>query len=162
MHSIKEAIIAHEHDPETRSVIFGMDIRAVGKGFEEYKIRGGNHSNIHYQRGRVAEIRNGPDHHPVVIYEDTLSQTVRKDPFDMVILATACAPGKGLEQLAAILDVELDEFGFIKTGQSSPVDTTCEGIFVCGCAQSPMDIPESVFQASTAASRAAQIIMEKN
>ena len=44
MHSIKEAIIAREHGPETTSTIFGMDIRAVGKGFEEYKVRGGNQS----------------------------------------------------------------------------------------------------------------------
>ncbi len=159
MHSIKEAIIAHEHEPETRSVIFGMDIRAVGKGFEEYKIRGGNHSNISYHRGRVAEIRGGPDNHPVVIYEDTISQTVKKEAFDMVILATACAPGKSLKKLASVLDAELDEFGFLKTNHLQPVDTTREGIFVCGCAQSPMDIPESVSQASSAASRAVQVLM---
>ena len=42
MHSIKEAVIAHEHDNDTTSVIFGMDIRAVGKGFDEYKVRGNN------------------------------------------------------------------------------------------------------------------------
>ncbi|UCF57486.1 MAG: CoB--CoM heterodisulfide reductase iron-sulfur subunit A family protein, partial [Deltaproteobacteria bacterium] len=48
MHSIKEGIIAYEHEPETRSTIFGMDIRAVGKGFEEYKIRGGNQAGITY------------------------------------------------------------------------------------------------------------------
>ena len=59
MHSIKEAIIANEHDRETTSVIFGMDIRAVGKGFEEYKVRGGNQSRISYRRGRIAEITEG-------------------------------------------------------------------------------------------------------
>jgi heterodisulfide reductase subunit A-like polyferredoxin len=157
MHSIKEAIIAHEHEPETTSSIFGMDIRAVSKGFEEYKIRGGNHSNITYVRGRVSEITEGPDNNPVVIYEDTRRRQVKSQEFDMVILATACAPTKGIVQLAGIFGVELDEYNFIRTSPVSPVDTTIPGIFVCGCAESPMDVPESVAQASSAAQRAAEI-----
>jgi len=159
MHSIKEAIIAHEHGPETTSTIFGMDIRAVGKGFEEYKVRGGNNSNISYRRGRVAEINEGANHNPVVIYEDTLEQKVKREEFDLVILATACEPGKGTGQLAQLLDIEVNEFGFFKTTPSQPLDTSREGVFVCGCAHSPMDIPESVAQASSAASRAVQTVV---
>ena len=157
MHSIKEAIIAHEHEPETTSTIFGMDIRAVSKGFEEYKIRGGNHSNITYVRGRVSEIMEGPGNNPVVIYEDTQKRQVESQEFDMVILATACAPTKGIVELAKVFGVELDEYNFIRTSPLSPVDTTIPGIFVCGCAESPMDVPESVAQASSAAERAAEI-----
>jgi len=156
MHSIKEAIIAHEHEPETSSTIFGMDIRAVSKGFEEYKIRGGNHSKITYVRGRVSEIMEGSNHNPVVIYEDTLERQVKSQEFDMVILATACAPTKGVVELSKIFGVELDAYNFIKTSSFSPVDTTVPGIFVCGCAESPMDVPESVAQASSAAERAAE------
>ena len=158
MHSIKEAIIANEHEPETTSVIFGMDIRAVGKGFEEYKIRGGNTSGITYVRGRVAEITKGPDHHPVVIYEDTRIRKVKSQDFDLVILATACAPSKGIVEISKILGIELDDHGFVKTSALSPVDTTVPGIFVCGCAESPMDVPESVAQASSAAERSAEIV----
>ena len=161
MHSIKEAIIAHEHGPETTSTIFGMDIRAVGKGFEEYKVRGGNNSNISYRRGRVAEIMEGANHNPIVIYEDTLEQRVKREDFDLVILATACQPGKGTEQLSKILDIEINEFGFFKTTPSQPLDTSRDGVFVCGCAHSPMDIPESVAQASSAASRAVQTVVGK-
>ncbi len=160
MHAIKEAIIAHEHEPETTSTIFGMDIRAVGKGFEEYKIRGGNHSNITYVRGRVAEITAGPENNPVVIYEDTRERTVKSQDFDMVVLATACAPTKGIVELADLFGIELDEYNFIKTDPLSPVDTTVPGIFVCGCAESPMDVPESVAQASSAAERAAEIVFQ--
>jgi heterodisulfide reductase subunit A-like polyferredoxin len=160
MHSIKEAIISHEHEPETTSSIFGMDIRAVGKGFEEYKIRGGNNSNITYVRGRVAEITGGPDNNPVVIYEDTRERKVKRQEFDMVVLATACAPIKGIAELAKTLGVELDKYNFIKTSSLSPVDSTTPGIFVCGCAESPMDVPESVAQASSAAERAAEIAFQ--
>lgn len=159
MHSIKEAIIAHEHEPQTTSMIFGMDIRAVGKGFEEYKIRGGKHSNISYVRGRVAEITEGPDHNPIVVYEDTRERKVKSREFDMVILATACAPRQSTVELAESLGVELDEYNFVRTKPISPVDSTVPGIFVCGCAGAPMDVPESVAQASSAAERAAEIVL---
>ncbi len=160
MHSIKEAIIAHEHEPQTESTIFGMDIRAVGKGFEQYKIRGGNQSNIKYVRARVAEIIEGNNNNPVIIYEDTRERMVKKEEFDLVILATACAPSKGLSKLSNILGFELNSFGFVKTDPSFPLDTTRDGIYVCGCAHGPQDIPESVAQASAAAARAAQKVMQ--
>ncbi|WDP89503.1 MAG: CoB--CoM heterodisulfide reductase iron-sulfur subunit A family protein [Desulfobacter sp.] len=160
MHSIKEAIIAHEHDNDTQSVIFGMDIRAVGKGFEEYKIRGGNSSQISYRRSRVAEITRGENEAPALIYEDTATQKVVKEEFDLVILATACAPVKNTPQVAEVLGIELDPYGFYKTEPANPLDTTKEGIFVCGCAHSPMDIPESVAQASSAAARAVQTVIK--
>jgi heterodisulfide reductase subunit A-like polyferredoxin len=158
MHSIKEAIIAHEHENATTSVIFGMDIRAVGKGFDEYKVRGGNKSNITYRRSRVAEIVNGPNDNPVLVYEDTQQQKVIREEFDLVILATACAPAQGMKEMAKILGIDINRFGFFKTEPENPLDTTREGIFVCGCAHSPMDIPESVAQASSAASRAVQTV----
>jgi heterodisulfide reductase subunit A-like polyferredoxin len=158
MHSIKEAIIAHEHENATTSVIFGMDIRAVGKGFDEYKVRGGNKSNIIYRRSRVAEIVSGPNDNPVLVYEDTQQQKVIREEFDLVILATACAPAQGMKEMARILGIDINRFGFFKTEPENPLDTTREGIFVCGCAHSPMDIPESVAQASSAASRAVQTV----
>jgi heterodisulfide reductase subunit A len=157
MHSIKEAIVAHEHEPETTSTIFGMDIRAVGKGFEEYKLRGGNRSNITYMRGRIAEITEGPNNNPVVTYEDTKERVIKRQDFHMVILASACVPTKGIVELAEILGIQLDPYNFVKTDPLSPVDTTRPGVFVCGCAASPMDIPESVVQASSAAERAAEV-----
>ena len=159
MHSIKEAIIAREHGPETTSTIYGMDIRAVGKGFEEYKVRGGEQSGIVYVRGRIAEINEGPNHNPVLTYEDTRENQVKNEAFDLVILATACAPSSGNPQLAEILGIELNPFGFFKTDPSQPMDTTRAGIFTCGCAHSPIDIPESVAQASGAAARAARTIV---
>lgn len=158
MHSIKEAIIAHEHDNDTTSTIFGMDIRAVGKGFDEYKVRGSKNSNITYKRSRVAEIVRGDNNNPVLVYEDTQEQKVIREEFDMVVLATACSPTKGMQDLADILGIEINKFGFFKTSRDKPLDTSKEGIFVCGCAHSPMDIPESVAQASSAASRAVQVV----
>ena len=156
MHSIKEAIIAHEHDPETRTTIYGMDIRAVGKGFEEYKVRGGNNSNIEYKRSRIAEILEDSNHNPILVYEDTQTGHIKRDTCELVILATACAPNRNNQQLADILGIEISRFGFFKTSVHNPIDSSRPGIFICGCSHSPIDIPESVAQASSAAARAVQ------
>ncbi|MBW1981820.1 MAG: FAD-dependent oxidoreductase [Deltaproteobacteria bacterium] len=158
MHSVKEAMIAYEHDNEVSSSIFCMDLRAVGRGFEEYKLRGGQSANIQYIRGRVAEITEDKDHNPIVWYESTTSRQVQQETFDMVILATACIPAAGTQKLAEMMGLELNEHGFFKTDPLIPLDTSRPGIFVCGCAQGPMDIPESVAQASSAAARAAEIV----
>ncbi len=159
MHSVKEAMIANEHDREVNSSIFCMDLRAVGRGFEEYKLRGGKQANISYVRGRVAEITEDEAKNPIVWYESTTDRQVKSEVFDMVVLASACVPSAGTAKLAALLGVELESNGFIRTDSLMPLATTKPGIFVCGCAQGPMDIPESVAQASSAAACAAEAVI---
>lgn len=159
MHAIKEAIIAKEHESETESYIFYMDLRTVGKGFEEYKVRGANVSGLKYIRGRVAEIVQDEDFNPVVYYEDTEQRKVTSMTLDMVILANGCSAPRQIGDLATLLNVELDENNFVKTHPNRPLDTSVPGIFTCGCAQGPLDIPESVAQASSAAARAAEVVM---
>lgn len=159
MHSIKEAIIAREHEHETQSYIFYMDLRTVGKGFEEYKVRGAEVSGLKYIRGRVAEIVQDEDLNPVVYYEDTEQRKATSMTLDMVILANACSPSAGIVSLSNLLGVELDENSFVRTHPNRPLDTSVPGIFTCGCAQGPLDIPESVAQASSAAARAAEVVM---
>lgn len=162
MHSVKEAMIANEHDRDVRSSIFCMDLRAVGRGFEEYKLRGGKQANIDYVRGRVAEITEDDSKNPIVWYESTTDRQVKAETFDMVVLATACIPTAGTAQLAKIVGAELDSNGFFKTDPLIPLSTTKPGVFVCGCAQGPMDIPESVAQASSAAACAAEVVVGVN
>ena len=158
MHSVKEAMIAYEHDNDVSSSVFCMDLRAVGRGFEEYKLRGGKQANIRYVRGRVAEITEDEAKNPIVWYESTVSRQVVHEVFDMVVLATACIPSNSTKKLGEQFGVELDKNGFFKTHPLAPLDSTRPGIFVCGCAQGPMDIPESVAQASSAAARAAEVV----
>ncbi len=158
MHSVKEAMIAFEHNNSVMSSIFCMDLRAVGRGFEEYKLRGGKQANITYVRGRVAEVTEDDAKNPVVWYESTTNRQVIGETFDMVVLATACVPTAGTAEMAGLYGVDLDGNGFFKTDPLAPLNTTRPGIFVCGCAQGPMDIPESVAQASSAAARAAEVV----
>ncbi len=151
MHSVKEAIVAIEHSAELQSTIFFTDMRAYGKGFHEYCMRGASEYGIRFIRGRVAEIGQGDEDRPFLWCEDMETQEVNKHPFDLVILATACVPSKGIEKLAKMIGFELDESGFIRTDSNTPTSTSANGVFVCGCAQGPMDIPSSVSMASAAA-----------
>ena len=77
---------------------------------------------------------------------------------DLVVLATCIIPPQGIENLAEILDIELNDYNFIKTTPFVPVETSRNGIFTCGCVHEPMDIPRSVAEASGAAARAAEVI----
>ncbi len=158
MHSLKEAMMAKDHDARTEAYIFNMDLRTVGKGFEEYKVRGAEQIGLHYIRGRVAEITQDENENPIVWYEETTSQTTKHMTVDLAILAVACEAPKGIEKMAEMLGADLDENRFFKTDPLNPLDTTVPGIYVCGCAQRPMDIPESVAQASSAACRAAEVV----
>jgi heterodisulfide reductase subunit A len=158
MHSVKEAVVATEHRSELNSTIFFTDMRAYGKGFHEYCLRGGSEYGIHFVRGRVAEVTQGDGRGPVVWCEDMDTRKVEQHAFDLVVLATACVPSEGGDKLAKMMKFDLDESGFIKTDPNKPVDTSVKGIFVCGCAQGPMDIPSSVSLASAAASMAVQTV----
>ena len=159
MHATKEATLAHEHDPKVKSSIFYLDLRATGKGFQKYIAKGEQEYNISYIRGRVARITEDQNESPVVWYEETDTSEIKKMTVDIAVLATSLAPSNGVDGLAKALDVELDEYNFIKTNALNPLDTTKPGIFVCGCCRGPTDIPDSVAQASGAAERAAESVM---
>jgi heterodisulfide reductase subunit A len=158
MHATKEAMLAVEHDKEAKPYIFYTDFRAVGKGFQKYVKRGEKDYGITYIRSRVGEIEEDKDQNPVVWYEDTKTQRVQKMTLDLVVLSTSLIPYPDAKNLASILGIETDEWNFIKTDPYFPVKTTREGIFACGYCQGPLDIPESVAQASSAAACAAEYV----
>lgn len=159
MHSSKEATLAREHDPAIQSYIFYIDIRAVGKGFQRYITRGSEDYGINYIRGRVAQITEDPNECPVIWYEDTVNSTHQTLPVDLVVLATSLTPRKDSHLLTKILAVKEDIYGFIHTHPHNPHQTSRDGIFVCGCCREPVDIPETITQASGAAAQVAEFIL---
>jgi heterodisulfide reductase subunit A len=159
MYAIKDAMLAKEHDEESESYIFHTDFRVVGKWFQNYKQRGEKDYGIHYIRGRVGEITQDEQENPIVWYEDTMTREVKSLKLDLVVLATGAIASPGVEQLAEILGIELDENRFFKTNPLFPTDTSKPGVYICGFCRGPADIPESVAQASAAAARAAEIAL---
>jgi heterodisulfide reductase subunit A len=158
MYTTKEAMIAHEHDDELESYVFYIDMRAGGKGFQSFLNRGASDYNIGYIKSKVAEIRIDSDENPIIVYEDLDKGIISEMKVDLVVLATCIIPPQGIENLAEVLNIELNDYNFIKTTPFVPVETSRYGIFTCGCVHEPMDIPRSVAEASGAAARAAEVI----
>ncbi len=157
MYTTKEAILAREHHHDTDSYIFYTDLRAFGKGFNEYVERAKSEYGVTYIRAKPGEIREDPKTKNLrVVYRDPDTYQIKALEVDMVILATTLTPRKDAKGLADVLGVELDEHGFFRTpkADTAPMDTTNEGILAAGYCQRPMDIPEAVAQGSAAAARA--------
>jgi heterodisulfide reductase subunit A len=161
MHATKEAMLAYEHHPGTKSTIFYMDLRAAGKRFQEYILRAKDEYDVTYIRGRPGRIDVNPDNqNPIVWYEDTTTAETTNMEVELVILCQAMIPSRGTEELAGTLGIELNEYGFVEMPDRllHPVDTTRPGIFACGYVHSPRDIPDSVVQGSGAAARVAELL----
>jgi len=159
MYTTKEAMIAYEHNNELQTSIFYIDLRAVGKGFQKYLQRGMDEYSITYINGKVARIIQDDEQNPIIIYEDITTSTVKEIKFDLVVLATSMVPKKDANILAEILGVALDEYNFFDGEPHHPQKSSKEGIFLCGACRQPMDIPNSVVDASGAAAKAAEAIM---
>jgi heterodisulfide reductase subunit A2 len=71
---------------------------------------------------------------------------------DMVILANSFVPPSRMDELAKILDVKTDDFGFIETEpfRLGTLETSRPGIFVAGCAEGPKDVQSSFIQSEAA------------
>ena len=117
---------------------------------------------VRFVRGRPAEIVEKPDKSLVVRIEDTLDQKIKELPADLVVLSAAMIPSKGTRKIASVLNLSQDESGFIKERHSKlkPVDSSLDGIFVCGTAQSPKDVTDTIAQAGLAAVRGRAFITD--
>jgi heterodisulfide reductase subunit A len=158
MYTTKEAMIAYEHDNELESYVFYIDMRAGGKGFQKFLHRGAEEYNIKYVKSKISHIEVDKNDNPIITYEDYKTSEIKQLTVDLVVLATCIIPSRGIINLADVLGIDLDHYDFVKTNPFLPVETSIEGIYTCGCAREPMDIPRSVAEASGAAARAAEVI----
>jgi heterodisulfide reductase subunit A len=154
----KAAILSYEHDNEVESTIFYIDLRAGGKGFQKYIERAKNEYNVIYNKGVVSKIHIDSEQNPIVFYEDMDTGVVKEKVVDLVVLNSTMVPSEGSDKLAKTLGVEMNQYNYIKTDQFSPINTSVDGIYVCGCSRGPTDIPTSVTEASGAAAKAAEYL----
>jgi heterodisulfide reductase subunit A len=161
VYATKESILIKEHAPETQAYIMYIDMRAVGKGFQEFVDRAKKEYNVRYLKAHPGGITEDPATKSLQIhYEDMKTGEMKALDADMVVLCPALIPKTENRKLAEAMGLEVDEFGFFKAKNllTAPVDTKVPGIYICGYCQGPKDIPESVAQASGAAARSAETI----
>ncbi|MEW6230597.1 MAG: 4Fe-4S binding protein, partial [Bacillota bacterium] len=154
MYTAKHARLYKHKVPDGQPYVFYMDIRAGGKGYEEFVQHAMEKEGVLYLRGRVSRVFQDGDS-LVVFGVDTLSGKKVEIRADMVVLATAILPSSGAKDLARLLKTSTDEYGFFSEAHPKlrPVESLTRGIYIAGCAQAPKDIPETVTQAGSAAAK---------
>ncbi|MEW6102244.1 MAG: CoB--CoM heterodisulfide reductase iron-sulfur subunit A family protein [bacterium] len=159
MYTAKQAILLREHIPDCKVHIFYIDIRAAGKGYEEFVEKARTKYGISYIRGRVSKIYQKKDR-LVVKGADTLAGIPLSVEVDMVVLANGAIPQKDSKTLAQILKIPYDEYGFFTElhPKLAPSETTTGGIFLAGSCQFPKDIPDCVQSAGAASSKAISLV----
>jgi heterodisulfide reductase subunit A len=154
MYTAKHAVLLHHKVHDSHAYIFYMDIRAAGKGYEEFVKKAQVDTAATYLRGRVSKIYKKGDK-LIVRGEDAQIGQVVEVEADLVVLATAIIPPKGNPDLARLLGVSYDKYGYMSEAHPKlrPVETAKAGIFLAGCTQAPKDIPDTVAQASACAAK---------
>jgi len=152
MISLKEARMARELLPDAELEIFYMDLRTCGKGYERY-LEEAKSMGIRMTRGRPSEVLKRKGGLYLQVEEE--EGRWREDPFDLVVLATGFEASPETKRLAKILNIPLDQDGFLSPEPGSLSRTSREGVYLAGAACEPRDIPETVAQAHEAAALAA-------
>jgi heterodisulfide reductase subunit A len=156
MYTAKQADLALQCLPNAQVTVLYMDIRAFGKGFEEFydAVR---EKGVLYRRGSPSEIvRDAQGDGLLVRAEDTLLRRPIELPADLVVLAVGVEPRESTKDVAALLRLSNSPDGFLAEAHPKlrPVDTAVAGVFLAGTCQGPKDIPDSIAQARAAAAAA--------
>lgn len=158
MNAIKHSLLLLKAFPEAEPWIFYTDIRAHGKGYEEFYLHAREHG-VKFIRGRVAEVVPNGDN-VIVRAEDTVLGRQVEEPFDLVVLSPALLPNYGSHELAKMLGIDTGPDGFLleRHHKLRPVDTKMEGIYLAGCAVGPKDIRETTIESMATASKVATFL----
>ena len=165
MYALKHAALVKEKTA-AQTYNFYIDMRCFGKGYERFyrKVSG---EGGRFIRGKVGHITtmtdpelDEPEGALVVCVEDTNLGQLLRVPVDMVVLAGAMTPSETAERVRGMLRVSKspDTFFQEKHPKLAPTETATDGIFLCGTCQGPKDIPDTVTQASGAASSALKLL----
>lgn len=158
MVSTKQALIASDHTPGLQASIFYMDIRAYGKDFDQYYERARNSGNINYIKSMPSRVIQVPGSKDMRLQYYNNEGTLEESDFDLIVLSVGMEPGAAARDTASKIGIELNEYGFCATDRFTPLSTSREGVFVAGAFQEPKDIPETVTQASAAASMSMELL----
>jgi heterodisulfide reductase subunit A len=149
MYTAKQAHLVHEKLPDAQITVLYMDVRAFGKGFEEFYDRV-REEGAFYRRGNPSEIIKRGEK-LIVRAEDTLLGQPVEIPADLVVLAVGLIPRSDSADIAQMLGLEYEAFLSEAHAKIDPVGTNVHGVYLAGCCQGPKDIPDAVAHAKAAA-----------
>ena len=156
MIAAKQTIITKEHDSSVETLIFYNDLKAYGKGFWGFYQKA-KEKGVRYIKARPYDVSEDPATKNLTIrYEDLETGELKKEEVELLVLSTGLIPSNRNQNLAKVLNIELDHLGFFKERDPlmAPLATNVKGIYLCGGATGPIDISESVVQACAAGMKA--------
>ncbi len=161
MINAKQAHLLRQHLPDAKITVLYTDVRAYGKGFEEFydQVRS---ERVLYRRGAVSEIDRCGER-LLVRTEDTLLGRPVELEADLVVLGVGMVPRPEHESIARLFKLARSDDGFFmeKHPKLGPVETSVDGIFLAGTCQSPKDITETINHARAAAAAALVPMMRR-
>ena len=159
MYSVKQAQLLMGALPMADVTIYYMDIRAFGKGYEEF-YQETIAMGVEFVKGKVAKITETEGQNLVLRVEDIDTGKVIENEHDLVVLSVAVNPNNEAVNLFKNEILEVDEFKYIKRVDEvvNPPLTSINGVFVAGGAAGPKDIPDSILSAGNAAAEVASYI----
>jgi heterodisulfide reductase subunit A len=158
MTAIKNAFLIKEANPKANVWILHRDIMAYGVDFESYYRRAMELGVrfVRYSLERPPEVIGEGKAERIKVYHELWRREIEL-PCDTLVLTTPLIPGEDNQDISRMLKVSLDEFGFLLEAHLKlrPVEFAMDGIYICGSARWPTDVPEGISQAYAAASKAA-------
>jgi heterodisulfide reductase subunit A len=160
MVAIKQVNLAKEHDGHLEAVVFHNDIRAYGKGFEQYYQNTRNLPDVRFVRS-YPSLGREPSETGNVTLRYSRKGCVQEEEFELIVLSVGLTPSVGVGDLSERLEIDLNPEGFCKPGDFNTMETTKPGIYVSGAFGGPKDIAESVTTGSGAASLCEQLLFAR-
>ena len=157
MYAVKEAIITREHLHNIKNIdIFYMDMRAYGKDFDRYVDSAKDKYGIGFIRSRISDIARDEKTGKLLIrFCDEKGDSVAAE-YDMVVLSVGMSPDSKMRPVYEKAGIKTERHGFIWVDETDAPKTSLESVLACGAVAGPKDIPETVIEASAAASEAAK------
>jgi heterodisulfide reductase subunit A len=159
VNSLKHALDLKEKNPALAVYILYRDMMAYGFTEAYYtQARKAGVIFIQYQVDQKPRVQYDRESLVVAVFEPILGRPLQIQA-DLVVLATGVVPMLPSD-LAQTLGATVDQDGFFQEAESKwrPVDSLKEGVFACGLAHSPRNIPEAIATAEAAAARALRIL----
>ncbi|HEC33890.1 MAG TPA: CoB--CoM heterodisulfide reductase iron-sulfur subunit A family protein, partial [Chloroflexi bacterium] len=151
MYATKEAMLAKQRIEGVHCQIFMMDERAFNKEFSAYYEQARKKYEVEYTRCRISVVREDPETRDLILCYPDQDGKMAEHRFDMVVLSVGALPPRGSRDLADLLGIELNPYGFCETDKFAPLETSRPGIYVCGAFSSPKEIAETILDAAGAA-----------
>jgi len=160
MIALKHAMRLRKLFPDMKVTICSLELRAAGIGYENWYLEA-RRAGVEFLRGTPSTVQFDELGRPVVEVEDMTSSDKRLLRPDLVVLSTGMVPATDAERIASVLNVDLDEDGFIEIldRKNRATETTQEGVYVCGSAAGPKALVEVNTEASAVASEIHNFLM---